>query len=89
MKIFTAEQKLDSNVISNIDTDCSSQPSTVTENVIFSLSNEDSPPILANDENSSEGETKDFSADDSSDEFKPKKSVQRGRINSTSIAIHL
>ncbi|XP_026315724.1 uncharacterized protein DDB_G0271670-like [Hyposmocoma kahamanoa] len=57
---------------------------TVTENIISSLNNTNSPPILANDENGSESETKDFSADDSGDEYKPEQSVKRGRMNSTS-----
>ncbi|CAF4891259.1 unnamed protein product [Pieris macdunnoughi] len=57
---------------------------TVTENIISSLNNTNSRPILANDENGSEGETKDFSAEDSGDEYKPEQSVKRGRINSTS-----
>lgn len=56
----------------------------MTENIISSLNNTNSPPILANDENGSEGETKDFSADDSGDEYKPEQSVKRGRMNSTS-----
>ncbi|CAK1602117.1 unnamed protein product [Parnassius mnemosyne] len=85
-EIFSAEQNQDvSNIISNIDTACSSQPSIVTENVISSLNKADpSPILLENNENDSEDETKDFSPDDSGDEYKPEKSVQRNRINSTS-----
>lgn len=57
----------------------------MTENIIISSpNNTHSPSILANDENGSGSETRDFSADDSGDEYKPEQSVQRGRINSTS-----
>ncbi|CAG4968690.1 unnamed protein product [Parnassius apollo] len=85
-QIFSTGQNQDfSNIISNIDTACSSQPSIVTENVISSLNKADpSPILLENHENDSEDETKDFSPDDSGDEYKPEKSIQRNLINSTS-----
>lgn len=57
----------------------------MTENTIISSpNNTHSPSILANDENGSGSETRDFSADDSGDEYKPEQPVHRGRINSTS-----
>ncbi|CAG4960467.1 unnamed protein product [Parnassius apollo] len=87
-EIFSAEHNQDvSNSFSNIDTACSSQPSIVTENVISSLNKVDpSPILLENNENDSEDETKDFSPDDSGDEYKPEKSVQPNRINSRHLA---
>ena len=57
----------------------------MTANDISTVSNTNPSPIFATShENDSDDETKDFSPDDSGDEYKPEKSAQRRRIDSTS-----